>query len=485
MRLMLRCGDDDRTLCRMRWLGLASTAAWALLDIVGTLSTHYRLGWFMADFAPVVGILVLCISGMCIAHRVARESSVQGWFVAAAILLTVSQLQDALSDSQLGSPLFRSEIFFVTQILFTTLGTLFALQGFYAALFDAHGTKIELARERSELISEAAERERIEQALRESEARSRALLLAVPDRMYLIRDDGEVIDLRMHEATTGEDARTPQDKAMAMALRRKAAQECHRQALRSSTIQVMEFDSRNEEEERHWEARFAASGDSETLVIVRDTTERHRLEREVLAASSREQRRIGRDLHDGLGQHLTGILCLSSGIACTLSEKGLSEAEDAAEIGRMVKQAINQTRALAKGLSPVVLEANGLEAALGELALHVVKIFGISCVFEGRVYGGLGDAGVSEELYRIAQEAVSNAVKHSQAEQIVMTLESNESGTVLTVKDDGIGIPGGDWQSKGMGLRNMVYRARMIGATLEIRRNPSGGTAIVCIRPGR
>jgi len=146
-----------------------------------------------------------------------------------------------------------------------------------------------------------------------------------------------------------------------------------------------------------------------------------------------------------------------------------------------VKQAIAQTRSLARGLSPVILEQHGLPTALEDLARRTREIFKTACVLEARQCRTVHSKIVEEQLYRITQEAVNNAVKHAKSEQIIITLETQGRRTFLAIRDDGIGLPKDDGsRGRGMGLRNMEYRARMIGASLTIDPNPSGGTRVTC-----
>ena len=215
--------------------------------------------------------------------------------------------------------------------------------------------------------------------------------------------------------------------------------------------------------------------------IIRDITERKRLEKEILEISEREQRRIGQDLHDDLGQNLTGIAFLSKVLEQKLAARSLAdEAETAAQIATLINQAIGQTRDLARGLVPVELEENGLMSALQTLASNVENQSGISCLFKCDTSVLIHDNTTATHLYRIAQEAVHNAVKHGQAKQIVINLADINSEIMLMVKDDGVGFPESLENKKGMGVRMMHYRARLIGGSLEIRRSIDDETLVVC-----
>jgi PAS domain S-box-containing protein len=216
---------------------------------------------------------------------------------------------------------------------------------------------------------------------------------------------------------------------------------------------------------------------------IRDVTERKRLEKTILEISSREQRRIGQDLHDGLGQHLTGIAFMSKVQEHKLMEKGLPEASDAAKIVNLVNEAIHKTRELARGLSPVVADAHGLMSALQQWAGEVEDLFAITCLFQCLTPVLIHDDAVATHLYYIAREAVNNAIKHGHARQILIRLAANDHEGVLSIQDDGCGIAKIASGNKGMGLHLMNYRARMVGGALEVQRADSGGTVVTCLFP--
>jgi PAS domain S-box-containing protein len=214
--------------------------------------------------------------------------------------------------------------------------------------------------------------------------------------------------------------------------------------------------------------------------IVRDLTDRKRLERQILEISDREQQRIGQDLHDGLGQQLAGIGFLSKSLEQRLTKRSVPEAEDARQIAQLVSEAIAQARGMAHGLNPVDLTATGFTSALRELASTVEKTFRIECRFECEVPVFLSNSAVGTHLYRIAQEAVANAIKHGQARHISIVLRRFHDTITLSVRDDGIGFPDVLPAIKGIGLQTMRYRAALIGATLSVLKMPAGGTRVEC-----
>jgi PAS domain S-box-containing protein len=214
-----------------------------------------------------------------------------------------------------------------------------------------------------------------------------------------------------------------------------------------------------------------------------DITEREQLERALLNISAREQRRIGQDLHDGLGQHLTGIAFMAKVHESKLAEKDVAHAADAAKIVRLVNEAIHKTRELARGLLPVVSDAHGLMSALQLWAAEVEDLFGISCRFECEPAVLIHDDAKATHLYHIAQEAVNNAIKHGQACEVLISLTQESGLGTLLIRDDGRGIGEDRGNTQGMGLHIMSYRAGMIGGRLEIKSNPLRGTSVTCIFP--
>jgi signal transduction histidine kinase len=226
-----------------------------------------------------------------------------------------------------------------------------------------------------------------------------------------------------------------------------------------------------------------ACGTEEALAIVRDITEHKLLEKEVLEISGREERRIGQDLHDGLGQQLTGAAFLAKALAQKLAAKGVEESGEAATLARHVNDAVAQTHALARGLFPVIDEPGGLLLALQELTDTVESMFGISCQVTDSPPTLVLDNSVATHLYRIAQEAITNAVKHGRAQHIALSLASDHDRIVLTVQDDGIGFQEAAPKAEAMGLHIMRYRANLIGATLQIEPAKDKGTIVACSLP--
>jgi PAS domain S-box-containing protein len=216
-----------------------------------------------------------------------------------------------------------------------------------------------------------------------------------------------------------------------------------------------------------------------------DITERKGLEEAILEISAREQRRIAQDLHDGLGQHLTGIAFMCKVLEQKLSDKSLPEAVEAAKIVKMVNQAIDNTRQLARGLHPVAAEPLGLMSALKKWANEVEGLFHIGCNFHCEKPLQIHDANLATHLYRIAQEAVNNAIRHGKSRNILISLSGkNETGT-LVIQDDGDGFPKKPASPPGVGLSIMNYRADMVGGSLKVQPNQERGITVTCIFPIR
>jgi len=214
--------------------------------------------------------------------------------------------------------------------------------------------------------------------------------------------------------------------------------------------------------------------------FVREITERKRLEAEVLEISERERRSLGQGLHDGLCQHLTGIELLSRVLEQNLAKSSHSGAVQAGKIAEHVREAISQTRELARGLSPVGVESDGLMSALQQLTASVSSLFQVDCRFECAEPILVSDNGVATHLYRIAQEAINNAIKHGKAREVAVRLRRDTHSAQLVVTDHGAGFPKDLPNNGGMGLQIMKYRAGMIGASLEIRPANGQGTTVVC-----
>lgn len=218
--------------------------------------------------------------------------------------------------------------------------------------------------------------------------------------------------------------------------------------------------------------------------IIRDISDRKELEQKILEISEEEQQRIGQDIHDDLCQQLAAIGCLAKVSHQRLKQTHSEEADGLSDIVRLISQANIRAREMSRGLVPVVLDSDGLMAALGELATGTEKIFRITCRFwcDTPVY--VRDNKTAVQLYRIAQEAVGNAIKHSNADRIEISLALSEGNIQLCIRDNGEGIPDHvPGRGTGMGLLTMTHRAKMIGGQLIVSQVEIGGTQVLCIVP--
>ena len=220
-----------------------------------------------------------------------------------------------------------------------------------------------------------------------------------------------------------------------------------------------------------------------TQALTQEMAERQRLEEEILRVSERERRSIGHDLHDNLCQHLTGTALAGQVLGERLAAKSLPEAADAEKVVGLVEEGITLARNLARGLYPVDVEAGGLMDAFQDLAASVTKVGRARCVFECDAPVLIRDDAAATHLYRIAQEAVRNALQHGKPKRVGITLAERGGLVTLTVEDDGVGVPENAAKSDGLGVRIMAHRAAMIGGAFAIEPGPTGGTIVTCLIP--
>ena len=217
--------------------------------------------------------------------------------------------------------------------------------------------------------------------------------------------------------------------------------------------------------------------------IIRDISERKSLQQELLSIADAEQRRIGQDLHDDIGQELTGLGMKAETLSEIMTDRQIPERDLAADIVVALDRTRGKVRALSRGLVPVEIDSSGLAAALDELTTRLGDLHHCACVFECRDRSVEIDARQATQLYHIAQEAITNALKHAQAKNIKVTLAVGLASIRLTVCDEGIGIADERKRPDGMGLRIMSYRAGLILGKLDIRRSDTGGTLVSCLVP--
>lgn len=342
------------------------------------------------------------------------------------------------------------------------------------------------------------ERKRAEQALRAQEQLLAALVDSLPDMIYAVdsdlkltvvnramleflgRSESDVLGRPLKAFMPVDEARpgVPED-ALLMATARSVSAREHSRLLPSGG--------------RHWfvtsKALITSPEDGRVIGLVcvnRDVTRRKHMERELVEVSNREQRRIGADIHDGLGQELTGVSLLLKGLESRLESEPSSTLTQITKIRELAQRAIGTARSLARGLAPVELERDGLAAALGHLVRRSTETLRVECSLDSSVSGRIAlDDDVATHLYRITQEAIANAAKHGRAKRVNVTLLCDDDRLNLEVADDGIGLPEVTDQrgEAGMGLSLMRYRATSIGGELRISPNRPTGTIVQCWCP--
>lgn len=216
--------------------------------------------------------------------------------------------------------------------------------------------------------------------------------------------------------------------------------------------------------------------------FVRDISERRRLEQEVAASAEQERGRIARELHDGLGQQLGGLLYLMHGLHLDLESTHASQAETAAQLSKELSTAIAQARNLSHELYAVPPQPDGLIEALGNLADRVAQNHGVECVFSSKAAVLVHNQATASHLYRIAQEAVQNALKHSRATRIDIELTEQPTKLEMIVSDDGVGFSA-EHTSHGLGLHTMEQRVRLIQGKLIVQNITGGGVEVICCVP--
>jgi len=228
----------------------------------------------------------------------------------------------------------------------------------------------------------------------------------------------------------------------------------------------------------HWSANSLRAR-QRIYALASDIMPRKNMQREVLQASDLERARLGRELHDGLCQKLAGIAALSSALSRNLAADS-KPAAAAANIARLLNETIHHARELAHGLDPEGLTEIGLAGALDALASNVEALFDVSCTFHCHVPLLKLGAEIETHLYRIAQESLHNAITHGRGRRLKISLSVRAGKGLLSIHDDGVGMPKNALKTNGIGLHAMDYRAHLIGGSLKIQRIVPCGTAVTC-----
>ncbi|MCS7467904.1 PAS domain S-box protein [Stieleria sp. ICT_E10.1] len=247
---------------------------------------------------------------------------------------------------------------------------------------------------------------------------------------------------------------------------------------------ILTKDGRELEIQWHGDLLRDAEGTPMRLLCCgQDVTERRVLERHIVELSAEEHRRIAIDLHDGIGQELTGLSMTADSLVVALTRAERPEALVAEKLRDGIHRALEQVRILSRGMNPVDVDAQGLMSSLTDLTEQFNGIEGVTCRFECDSPVLLRDNQAATQLYRIAQEAATNALRHGKAKLIVISLRRTKEGVVLSVRDDGIGINGDAVSVPGMGMQTMNYRAGILGGSLQIKPGRDQGTEVTCTIP--
>lgn len=238
----------------------------------------------------------------------------------------------------------------------------------------------------------------------------------------------------------------------------------------------------HEELERRVEERTADLSTANSR-LKSEIAERRRLEHELLDITEKERRRIGLDLHDDLGQKLAGVALMAKGLQLRLAKHRAPEAADAAKIHELLEQAMSHAREFARDLATLDFSENDLPSAIGKLAAHAKESFGITCRFKSDAAIPPLESNTVRQLYKITQEALTNAIKHGKTKQVSIQLSNGSNKLSLTIRNSGSPFPSVVGRNAGMGLRIMNYRANLIGASLEIKPGDTDGTVVTCLVP--
>ena len=333
----------------------------------------------------------------------------------------------------------------------------------------------------------AIARIRAEEALCQSEARLRAIIAGAPVLLFAVDRNGVIVfgEGQALKAMGTRPSSTAGKRVREVYADFPAVIQNAQRALRGE-----EFNSVVEIGDVTLDCWYSPTLDEEGkpagyIGVATNITERHRLEQQLLEIADREQARIGQDIHDGLCQHLVSLAFDANSLEQRLSSRHLPEAETAHRITYFLDEAITESRQLSRGLFPVRLESEGLPPALEELAKAIGKRFKVQCRFQSTGLAVVKNSTIATHLYRIAQEAVANAIKHGHATTISIHLHTKAREVELRIEDDGTGFSSEQQaKSTGIGLHIMDYRARNIGGILEVRPGQRKGTVVSCCVPG-
>jgi len=341
-------------------------------------------------------------------------------------------------------------------------------------------------------VTDVTERKRAESELRTQarilETMREGVVLIDPDN-HAIKLTNPTFDRMFGYGPTELLGRSIEPLFSMLAVQQRRLARAARDGCRTGEIVPVEFECARKDGSRFVAAcvltPLSMDGAEHWLAVLNDVTERKQLEREIIEIANREQQRIGSDLHDGLGQDLTGIALMLKGVAAQLRREGSAACPDVEEVIGLVNNAIENTRTLARGLSPLGTGRGGLSAAIQALAARISERFGVrvDCDLDFEEPLRLSETAAAH-LYRIVQEALTNVVRHSGGTEVLIGLKTADGELHLQVEDNGHGFshaPAG--RPEGLGLKIMRYRAQMLGGDLAIESGRNGGASVRCSCP--
>ncbi len=463
------------------------------------VSASRALGTEILDSAIILlSLLGMAQATMSVLYRVGSGKHVRRLAILALFIIALPQLIDVLY----GMPVFHDIMLGQVQDLVHNylrdwlwlLGLLLMLSAFYFAGLEMGEAREALMSEHDQLLAEEAERRRAELDLRISEERFRAIIERSTDIVMILGEDGRV-------RYVGASIKHLLGYDPATLIGKPVSELCHADDLHvidgalkdiaAEQESVHSVEVRVRHSEGTWRVIEGISKNllsdpvlSGIVVNARDITERKMMAKRFESVKMEAQRRIRHDLHDTVGQDLTGLLCMAGSLAKKLKKIPGDCADQAEALVDGVLHTMEDVRKAIQGIAPIETDPGGLEAALRQLAERACAQHEIHVRFDCPLPVPIHDYGVATQLFRIAQEALTNAVKHARAREILVSISSPQDKIVLAVTDDGTGMPGLERHSVGIGLHTMQSRASAIGASLSVSSPVGGGTEVMCVLAG-
>jgi hypothetical protein len=334
------------------------------------------------------------------------------------------------------------------------------------------------------IFQDITQRKNAERNAERLQARNRAIVQALPDDVYLISESGIIVEVEHGGGEVSPSREAILGRSIDDVFPVRAAR-LFREAIAdvrsSGSMRVLSYRlPRNGTDEpvddggggssdvkaRWMEARIVPVEGDGVLAIVRDVTTQRKLERQVLEVARRERERIGRDLHDGIGSLLSGISMMTRSLARDAEDGRDVSVEQLREISRLAKEGVTQARALSRGLNPIDVEPDRFVASIREMASNTETMTGVRCFLDDPDDIRSLKLEVATQLYWITQEAVNNAARHADCDEIAIGVWVDNDELMVRVRDDGKGLS--EASSSGLGQQTMRYRAEVIGASIDI-----------------